>query len=144
MREQPPAPDFGGLPKAVLNDLDTRFPRIPFERVRRMADYWALRDVETDHVRLLTLRNGLSPDDRLSVESWWLDHISRQLADTIDRLTGENRVKSIRLARNRPRWLRGTTLSQIWFNTFGPGGRCWFGNRYTTIRHFTFRLHWRP
>jgi hypothetical protein len=39
---------------------------------------------------------------------------------------------------------RSTALFQLWFNTVGPGGKTWLGNRYVDIRRYTFRLRWRP
>jgi hypothetical protein len=50
-------------------------------------------------------------------------------------------ARNSRIARH----LRGRNfLYQVWSNTVGPGAKCWFGNRYTPIRHHTFRLRWRP
>jgi hypothetical protein len=45
-REPPPpsAPDIGDRTAAVITSLDERFTRVPFDRVHRWADYWALRD----------------------------------------------------------------------------------------------------
>ena len=37
-----------------------------------------------------------------------------------------------------------THLFQLWFNTLGPGAKTWFGNCYFAIRHYTFRLRWKP
>jgi hypothetical protein len=141
--EQTPAPDFDSLPDEVNVDLDTRFAQIPFKRVRRFADYWALRDIEADHIRKLAYRNHLSDEDRKSAEAWWLAQIAVELVDTLDHLRTANRARTTRLIRRRPRRPRSKVVSQIWFSTIGPGGRCWFGNRYTTVRHYTFMLRWR-
>ncbi len=141
--KRPPAPDFDSLPHEVSDDLDTRFSRIPFSRVRRYADYWALRDIEADHIRKLAYRNGLSDDDRKIVEAWWLARVATEHVDTMDRLGTERWARRTRQRRRDARRPRSKVFSQIWFNTIGPGGRCWFGNRYTTVRHYTFRLRWR-
>jgi hypothetical protein len=143
VHEEPSAPDFESLPDAVSTDLDTRFSQIPFDRVRRFADYWALRDIEADHICKLAYRNHLSDEDRKRVEAWWLAQVATELADALDRLRTENRARTTRLIRRRPERLRSKALSQIWFNTIGPGGRCWFGNRHATVRHYTFTLRWR-
>jgi hypothetical protein len=139
----PPAPDFDSLPDEVSNDLDTRFSLIPFNRVRRYADYWALRDIEADHIRKLAHRNRLSDVDRKNVEAWWQAQIATELADTLERLQNEARSRTTRLIRRHPHRPRSKVFFQLWFNTIGPGGRCWFGNRYTTVRHYTFKLRWR-
>ncbi len=34
-------------------------------------------------------------------------------------------------------------LFQLWFNTLRPWAKTWYGNRYTTVRHYIFRLRWR-
>jgi hypothetical protein len=138
----PPAPDFDSLPHEVSDDLDARFSRIPFSRVRRYADYWALRDIEADHIRKVAHRNRLSDDDRKIVEAWWLARLETELVDTLNRLGTERRARMTRLRRGTWR-SHSKVFSQIWFNTIGPGGKCWFGNRYTTVRHYTFRLRWR-
>jgi hypothetical protein len=72
-----------------------------------------------------------------------LAQIATELADTLDHLGTANRARTTALIRRRPRRPRSEVVSQIWFNTIGPGGRCWFGNRYTTVRHYTFMLRWR-
>ena len=143
VEEPPSAPDFAALPDEVRRDLAIRFQRVPFGRVRRYADYWALRDIEANHVRKLAYRNRLSEEDRQSVEEWWLTRVGTQLADTLDRIRTEDRARTRRLMRGRPRRLRSNASFKIWFNTIGPGGRCWFGNRYTTVRRYTFKLRWR-
>jgi len=140
--ETPPTPDFDNLPEQIGTDLDARFDHIPFDRVRRMADYWALREVEADHIRKLARRNDLSAEEGRCVEVWWLARLGAQLTDTLDRMSLENRENNLRLLGRHARRMHSKFLFQLWFNTIGPGGRCWFGNRYTTIRHYTFRLHW--
>ena len=137
------APNFGSLPKEVRDDLESRIRQIPFHRVRRYSDYWALLDVERSHVRKLAHRTSLSEEDCQSIAAWWIERVSTRLAGTLDRLHAEDRDKTRSLMRRRPMLLRSNVSFQLWFNTIGPGGRCWLGNRYVTIRHFTFRLHWR-
>ncbi len=44
----------------------------------------------------------------------------------------------------RRRSFRANALFQLYWNTVGPGGRTWFGNRYVTIWRDTFRIRWRP
>jgi hypothetical protein len=141
--EPPSVSDFDSLPHEVGNDLRSRISQIPFSKVRRYADYWALRDIEADHIRKLAYRNHLSDDDRKVVEEWWLARLATELVDTLDHLGTENRARTTRLIRRHSRRPRSKMFFQIWFNTIGPGGRCWFGNRYTTVRHYTFRLRWR-
>ena len=143
MYEPTPAPDFASLPREVSTDLDARFSRIPFGRVRRYADYWTLRDIEAVHIHKLAYRNHLSSDDRKIVEAWWLARVATELNDTMNRLGTQNRERTTRLMRRGALRPRSNVVFQIWFNTIGPGGRCWFGNRYTTVRHYTFRLRWR-
>jgi hypothetical protein len=139
----PPAPNFGSLPKELRNDLESRLPRIPSHRVQRYADYWALLDVERAHVRKVAHRTGLSGEECQSITQWWIKRVSMQLADTLGRIHSADREKTKSLMRRRPKRLHSNVSFQLWFNTIGPGGRCWLGNRYVTIRHFTFRVRWR-
>jgi hypothetical protein len=138
-----PAPDFGSLPKEVTDDLEVRVRQIPIHRVKRYADYWALLDVERAHVRKLAHRARLSAEDCQFTTAWWIEQVSAQLADTLGRLHSEDWEKTRSVMRRRPKRLHSNVSFQLWFNTIGPGGRCWLGNRYVTIRHFTFRVHWR-
>jgi hypothetical protein len=139
-----PQPDFDSLPHDVLDDLETRRESLPLARVSRYADYWALQGVERDHIRNLAKRFGLSEEDRCVIEAWWMNQLVVLLADTLDRLHGEIRDAVIGRRRSWILRIRFKPLFQLCYNTVGPGGRCWFGNRYTFIRHYTFRLHWRP
>jgi hypothetical protein len=143
-REPPPplAPDLGDRTKTVIQALDDRFARLPFGRVHRSADHWALRDVEIDHVNRLAHREGLSNEQLEALEAYWLERIEAPLRMTMDR----HRFKNIEaMHRSRiARHLGRGFLFQLWFNTVGPGARTWFGNRYVGIRHYTFRLRWRP
>lgn len=105
-RELPPpsAPDIGGRTTAVFNGLDDRFARVPFGRVRRWADYWALRDVEFD-----------------ALESYWLIRIQAHLSNTLERLRTGNRGA---MHRSRIAGRLGSgPLFQVWSNTVGPGAR---------------------
>jgi hypothetical protein len=138
----PIAPDIGERTQSVVTSLDNRFARAPFDRVRRWADYWALRDVEIEHVKLLARRERLSEQQREAVQTYWMRRIDGALSETLERLRARSggAMRQSRLSRR----VRSKALSQIWFNTVGPGGRTWFGNRYTTVRHYTFRLRWRP
>jgi hypothetical protein len=138
----PDLPDLGESSDAIATSLDARFSRIPFGRVHGWADYWALRDIETDHIARLTRQHGLSTGQRQEVQRHWLARIERRLYTTMEQLRFRNMdaMHNSRLARH----LKWNFAFQIWFNTFGPGARTWFGNRYTGIRHYTFRLRWRP
>jgi hypothetical protein len=138
----PPIPDLAQNAEAVADDLARRFIEIPFARVRRWADYWAVRDIEIDHIRLVARRYGISDEDRDSLEAHWLARVDRELAETMESL--HDRGVEPRPRSSIARHLRWNWLRQLWFNTFGPGAKTWFGNRHTTIRHYTFRLHWRP
>lgn len=138
----PPAPDLGEQTSSIIGSLDDRFDRVPFRKVHRHADYWALRSVETDHVRKLAHQHALASDDANALRDYWLERVSCQLGDTLDRLAdlNWNRSGQSKVARH----LGSGTTYHLWFNTLGPGARTWFGNRYTTIRHYTFRVRWRP
>ncbi len=138
----PPAPDLGDRTETVIRSLDDRFARLPFGRVHRLADYWALRDIEIDQVNRLARREGFSQQQLGALEAYWLGRIEAPLRETMDRLGAEHleaRHRS-RIARHLGRGF----LFQLWFNSAGPGARTWFGNRYVRIRHYTFRLRWRP
>jgi hypothetical protein len=138
----PPHPDMGDRTEAVINGLNDRFARVPFARVHGSADYWALRAVEVDHVDRLAGREGLSEEQRIGLRDYWLRRIEDPLRPRMDRL----RFKDVdAMHRSRiARHLGHGFLFQVWCNTVGPGGRCWFGNRYAPIRHHTFRIRWRP
>ena len=143
-RELPPlfAPDLGDRTETVIQSLDDRFARLPFGRVHRLADHWALRDVEIDHVNRLARREGLSKEQLEALQAYWLRRIETPLMVTIDPRHLEN-IEAIHRSRIAKHLGRGF-LFQLWFNTIGPGARTWFGNRYVSIRHYTFRLRWRP
>ncbi len=138
----PPAPDLGERTEEVIRSLDERFARVPFGKVHRWADYWALRDIEVDHVNRLARREDLSRQQLEALEAYWLGRIRTPLSKTMDRL----RFKHIEAMHRSgiARHLRSNLLFQLWFNTVGPGARTWFGNRYVGIRRYTFRLRWRP
>jgi hypothetical protein len=139
----PALPDLGDVGGDVLADLEARFKRLPLRRVRGRSDYWALYSVEEDHVRNLARKYVLSDRGQAAVRSYWMARVEAVLADTNERL----RFKDMDAASNSriARRLQGrNALYQVWSNTIGPGAKCWFGNRYTPIRHHTFRLRWRP
>jgi len=143
-REPPPpsAPDIGDRTAAVITSLDERFTRVPFDRVHRWADYWALRDTEIDHIKRLGRRERLSEKDVKALESYWLIRIEIPLSNTLEQLRSRQ-VGKLHRAPFTTR-LGSGFLFQLWFHTVGPGARTWFGNRYVGIRHYTFRLWWRP
>jgi hypothetical protein len=138
----PPPPDLGEETDTVIARLDARFVRVPFGRVRCSADYWALRDVEIDHVNRLAHEAGLSTEQSNAVEAYWLRRVEAPLQNIMDRrqFRGIEAMHRSRIARR----LGTGFLFQVWMNTVGPGGKTWFGNRYVGIRHYTFRLRWRP
>ena len=135
-----PQPDFDALPDGVLEDLEGRLPRIPVGRIRRRGDYYALVSVEADHISRIGRQLGLADRERESLNQWWLGEIERCYPEIEERLSP---TAGGRLRRPMPR-IRPGLLFQIWFNILGPGARCWFGNRYVTLRRYTLRLHWRP
>jgi hypothetical protein len=138
----PPRPELGENGDAVLNALDRRFELIPFHRIRRSADCWALLDVETEHVEKLAGEQHLSDQYVKALHQYWNERIDAHLATTLERLH-RSRVLEMRHSRVARRLGHGFLL-HLWFNTFGPGARTWFGNRYVGIRHHTFRIRWRP
>ncbi len=139
----PPLPDLAEQNAAVTEQLDDRFTRVPFRRVRSRADYWALHAIEVDHVARLAKQHDLADVDLQAIRAHWLARIEGGLGPTAERLRFEG-MDSINNSRTARLLLRRNVLYQIWSNTIGPGARCWFGNRYTLIRHYTFRLRWRP
>ncbi|MGP0032618.1 MAG: hypothetical protein ACLPVF_19205 [Acidimicrobiales bacterium] len=138
----PPPPDFDALPAGVAEDLTSRLARLPLTRVKRSADLFALYAVERDHVHRLAHRFQVTDTERASIDYWWLRQLDQTFAGTRERLHAHARSALRRDIRRRRS--RSKVLGQLWWNTVGPGGRCWFGNRYVTIRRYTFRLHWRP
>jgi hypothetical protein len=139
----PPVPYLRGRTETLVQSLDDRFARVPFSRVRGFADYWALREVEVDHVGRLAVDEGLSDQQREALKAYWLRRIEDRLREHIDSarlhdIGAIHRSWVARRLRNR------RFLFQLWFNTLGPGAKTWFGNRYARIRHYTFRLRWRP
>jgi Clp amino terminal domain, pathogenicity island component len=140
-------PDFDALPGEILKELENRLQRVPFDRIHRQGDYWAVLAVEHDHIRRLARRFELSDAEQQSLDHWWHHKLQGPLSGVIARIFPRPQPGALSGARSRsPRWVdrSPTFLRQLWFNTLGPGGRCWFGNRYATIRHYTFRLRWRP
>ena len=66
--------------------MDHRFTRVPFDRVHRWADYWALRDIEIDHIKLLGRRENLSEQNLEALESYWLMRLQIPLSGTLEQL----------------------------------------------------------
>jgi hypothetical protein len=125
-------------PNAIA-DFDQRLGRLPVHRVRRWADYWALRSIEHAHVMRWARQWQLTGKQREEVDDWWLTLVEHQVHGPLKKLrqeTVEHRMRGMPQSRNR-------VLFQLLFNTIGPGGRTWFANRYTTLRLLTFRFRWR-
>jgi hypothetical protein len=139
----PPVPDLGDRTERVAQSLDHRFARVPFSRVHGYADYSALRDVEVDHVSRLAHDEDLSDEQREALEAYWLRRIGDRLREPMDRVRLHD-IGAMQRSRVAQRLRNRRFLFQLWFNTLGPGAKTWFGNRYVPIRHYTFRLRWRP
>jgi sporulation protein YlmC with PRC-barrel domain len=123
-RPPPSAPDLDEQTEAVMRASDGRFARLPFERVRRLADYWALRSVEEDHVKRLAQRENLSQQQFEAVRNYWLKRVEATLSDTMEELHFRGIESHTRSGAERR--LRPVVVAQLWFDTFGPGGRtCW-------------------
>jgi hypothetical protein len=156
-------PSLQHLPPVVLDDLRARFDRLPEDRLRVFADYWALLDVERDHIDRIASRHGLGEGDRASLQQWWIDQVDHRVAGRVERMRQRSHANTVgyvlRRNRRRMRWSGSrhqpvaphprrawlvNAKDQVLFNAVGPGAWCWFGNRYTTIRHWTFRVRWRP
>ena len=135
-------PDLGDRSELILNGSNERFQQIPFERIHGWADYWALRDVEVEHVERLARQNGLTDDQGEELKVYWLDRVEARLDEKLQRFRFRH------LLSHRRSWfarhIRWNWLYQLWSNTVGPGARTWFRNRYVPIRRFTFRIRWRP
>ena len=138
----PRPPDLGERTDPVIGELDGRFERIPFQRVRGYADYWALQGIEGEHTKKLAVRYGLTAPQTEALHRYWYERIDAHLAERMDRWA-EARMTARHTSRISRR-LGSGFLFQLWNNTLGPGGRTWFGNRYSTIRPYTFRIRWRP
>jgi hypothetical protein len=139
----PPVPDLGDRTGRVVQSLDDRFARVPFGRVHGLADYWALRTVEVDHLDRLAVREDLSPQQLEALKAYWLRRVEDRLRKPMDRLHLRD-VEAMHRSRVARCLGKRRFLFQLWFNTVGPGAKTWFGNRYVRVRHYTFRLRWRP
>jgi hypothetical protein len=156
-------PALQHLPPIVFDDLRARYDRLPEDRLRVLADYWALLDVEKDHIDRIVSRHGLAETDGDSLRQWWIEQVDERVAARIEPMRQRRQANALgylhrrhrrRASRSNPRHLhvgsptpRGRLANakdQVLFNSVGPGAWCWFGNRYSTIRHWTFRVHWRP
>lgn len=112
----PPRPDLGVNRSEAVDALDRRFEMIPFHRIRRWGDYWALLSVERDHVDELVRERHLSLQDAKTLHQYWEDRLGAQLANTFDRPDS-----SPMMGMNPPRIAgRRRFLFQLWFNTLGP------------------------
>ena len=144
-------PDIGERSQAVLRALDERFALLPLGRVHRFADYLALRTIEMEHVHRRASKEGLTRPQSAALEKYWLSRVEAPLGDQLDelqfkRMDALHRSRAVRRnqACGAPRGARSEFLAQLWSNTLGPGARTWFGNRYSVIRRYTFRVYWRP
>jgi hypothetical protein len=135
-------PDLGDHTERIRESLEDRFAQVPFHRVRSEPDHWALWSVENDHVKGLARREDLTTSQTRDLAAYWHRRVEATLHPTMERLRfrGMDNIHRSRVARH----LGHGVAFQIWMNTIGPGGRTWFANRYSRIRHYTFRLHWRP
>jgi hypothetical protein len=143
----PELPILSRLPPGAIQQLDSRLHNLPVDRIQTMADFYALLDVEKDHVQIVARQYNLMDTERQPIETWWLHQIQILLDSKIRDLGDRQRASFERqMTKHNSRRLRfrSNVLFQLWFNSVGPGGRTWFGNRYVTIRHYSFRLHWRP
>ena len=136
---RPPPPEVSA---PETRELGPRYEQLPVQCIRRHADLWALRRVEEEHVDRLARRFQLDEIARDVTVGWWLAEVQRRCASMSARLQREEQRRLHRIHRH-PRF-RSNAVFQIYWNTVGPGGRTWFGNRYATIRRYTFRIHWRP
>jgi hypothetical protein len=144
------------LPPDLWLHLEDRLRRLPADRIRRMADYYALRSVESEHINRLARDLALTETQHDLLEAWWQQRVQREVGAKIEQIGHRHHEAQMRwmISRRRqhparrlplrPPGVVRTALFQARFNTIGPGGRTWFGNRYVSIRRRTFRLHWRP
>lgn len=130
------------VPASVARDLASRYERLPVHRIRRRADFWTLLRVEEEHVEQLGRRCELDETTREVARNWRLREVERRCSAARSRIDRRERRRLYRMHRHRT--FRSNALFQLYWNTVGPGGRTWFGNRYATIRRYTFRLRWRP
>ena len=155
MPVDPPA-ELATLPPDVWRHLEERLQQIPVDRIRRMADYYALRSVESEHINRIARDLNLSANQRQLLSDWWQQTVQLKVQPKIEQITKSHRESQMRWIASehrrhptrqlppQPPGVVRTVLFQLKFNTVGPGGRTWFGNRYVGIRRHTFRLHWRP
>jgi ATP-dependent Clp protease ATP-binding subunit ClpA len=130
------------VPTAMASELASRYDQLPVHRIRRDADFWALRRVEEEHVERLARRHQLDDVTRAGAMDWWLGEVQRRCAGSRARLDRQEQRRLHRMHRRRS--FRSNAVFQLYWNTLGPGGRTWIGNRYATIRRHTFRIRWRP
>jgi hypothetical protein len=147
---------LAGLPPDIWRQLDQRLQRIPVDRIRKMADYYALRSVESEHITRIARGLDLPADEQELFSDWWLQTVHLKVQHNVEqimkgqgeshrrRMVSEHRRHPVRQLPPQPPGVVRTLLFQLKFNIVGPGGRTRFGNRYVGIRRHTFRLHWRP
>ena len=98
-RPPPPAPpDIGERSAAVMQALDERFARLPFGRVHRFADHWALRSIEVEYARHLAGKERLSEPQFAALERYWLRRVEAPLGDKLDEL----RFKQVEARHRQP------------------------------------------
>ncbi len=124
---RPPPPE---VPATMARELASRYDRLPVQRIRRHADLWALRRVKEEHVDRLARRHQLDEVARDVTVGWWLAEVQRHCASISARLQREERRRLRRIHRH-PQF-RSNAVFQLYWNTVGPGGRTWIGNRYST------------
>lgn len=130
------------VPAGMVRDLVFRYGRLPVQRIHRRADLAALRRVEEEHVQRVARRYGLDETARESAMSWWVEEVEARCSAVRARIVRQERRRVDRIRRHRA--FGSNALLQLYWHTVGPGARTWFGNRYVTIRRYTFRLRWRP
>ncbi len=130
------------VPASMTRDLAFRYDWLPVHRIQRRGDFWALWRVDEEHLERLARRYELDETTREVAGNRWLGEVERRCSAVRIQIERQDRRHLHRLRRHRT--FRSNALFQLYWNTVGPGGRTWFGNRYVTIRRYTFRLRWRP
>ena len=157
MSEVPPdGPEFP--PGGLGAHLDPRLRDLPVHRIRSPADYYALRRIEAGHIKSVGPKFSLSGADSVLTERWWQERVRYRLADRLKVISEGQRKQMLRwMTKTKHSHLRPiprqtsklvclakAAISQVAFNTIGPGGCSWLDNRYVAVRCYTFRLYWRP
>jgi hypothetical protein len=79
-------PEIRERSQAVLRALDEPFALLPFGRVHRFADYWALRTIEMEHVHRRASKEGLTGPQSAALEKYWLSRVEAPPGDQLDEL----------------------------------------------------------